>query len=64
MIIKKDRQKKSVFACNLTMSTEVGGGQQNKKATVIQRNCESLDHNHTVCQKCDRFSIILAFLNN
>lgn len=44
------------------MSPEVGGGQQNKKATVIQGNCESLNHNYTICQKCDRFIIILAFL--
>lgn len=62
-IKKRQKKEKAVFVCSLTMSTEVGGGQQNKKATVIQRDCESLNHNYKVCQKCDRFIIILAFLN-
>lgn len=36
-----------VYVCFLTVITEIGGGQQNKKATIIQRNREGLNHKYT-----------------
>lgn len=48
MIIKKDREENALYICSLTIIAEVGGGQQNKKATRIQRNCEGLNRKYTV----------------